>query len=312
MEGRPVLLNRAPTLHRLSIQAYEPVLIRGKAIKLHPLSCTPFNADFDGDQMAVHVPISDEAVREARELMLASKNILGPKDGEPIINPGQDIILGLYYLTMEKALDSDKPELAKGEGKFFATYEDMIRAYEEKNIALHARVVLPLSEVNKRRLNVNDDAKYFVSTVGKFIFNRAFPDSFEFIFGKSSADEKVYTSVNKYELDKYALPYGTDFAEYIKNLPLNLPLSKKDIAKIVRRVYDRYVAVVNMSEVASVINNLVPSDTSRIFEECAQLKDYNNETIDINHTEILDRIIREEHAKVYEKTVNKENPEDTA
>lgn len=103
LENRPVLLNRAPTLHRLSIQAFQPVLIRGKAIKIHPLVTTAFNADFDGDQMAVHVPISKAAVREAQELMLASKNILGPKDGEPIINPSQDIILGLYYLTIEKS-----------------------------------------------------------------------------------------------------------------------------------------------------------------------------------------------------------------
>ncbi|WP_418763738.1 hypothetical protein [Mycoplasma todarodis] len=103
IEGKQVLLNRAPTLHRLSVQAFEPVLVRGKAIKLHPLVCGAFNADFDGDQMAVHVPISPAARREAKELMLANKNILGPKDGEPIINPSQDMILGLFYLTQEKA-----------------------------------------------------------------------------------------------------------------------------------------------------------------------------------------------------------------
>ncbi|VEU75734.1 DNA-directed RNA polymerase subunit beta' [Mycoplasmopsis maculosa] len=310
IEGRPVLLNRAPTLHRLSIQAFEPVLIRGKAIKLHPLTCTPFNADFDGDQMAVHVPISDEAVREARELMLASKNILGPKDGEPIINPGQDIILGLYYLTMEKSIDLDGSKLAKGEGKFFATCQDMLRAYDEKNISLHARVVLPISEVNKKRLNTDDNKKYFVSTVGKFIFNRAFPESFEFIFGKSREDEKVYTSSNKEYLDKYTLPYGTDFNKYISSLPTNLPLSKKDIAKIVRRVYDRYVAIVNMSSVASVINELEPNDTSKVFDLCAKLTDFNGKQLDINHVEILENIIRDEHAKIYEKSLAKNNPED--
>ncbi|MDK2819842.1 MAG: DNA-directed RNA polymerase subunit beta', partial [Mycoplasmataceae bacterium] len=115
IKDRPVLLNRAPTLHRLSIQAFEPVLIRGRAIKLHPLVTTAFNADFDGDQMAVHVPISDKAVQEAKELIFANRNILGPKDGEPIINPSQDMILGLYYLTTEKKSE-------KGEGKFFSDF----------------------------------------------------------------------------------------------------------------------------------------------------------------------------------------------
>ncbi|WP_338822885.1 DNA-directed RNA polymerase subunit beta' [Mycoplasmopsis felifaucium] len=316
IEGRPVLLNRAPTLHRLSIQAYEPVLIRGKAIKLHPLSCTPFNADFDGDQMAVHVPISDEAVREARELMLASKNILGPKDGEPIINPGQDIILGLYYLTMEKSA-KETPELAKGEGKFFATYEDMLRAYENKVISLHARVVLPITEVRKRRMNVDAESKYIISTVGKFIFNRSFPDSFEFIFGKhveveNGEKEVVYTSADKYQLSCFVVPYGTNFAEVIEKMPLNLPLGKKDIAKIVRRVYERYVAVINMTDVASIINRIreINLDDDTLFNECGSLKDFKGENLDVNHVEILEKIIKEEYKKVEEEVINREKHEE--
>lgn len=327
IEGRPVLLNRAPTLHRLSIQAYEPVLIRGKAIKLHPLSCTPFNADFDGDQMAVHVPISNEAIREARELMLASKNILGPKDGEPIINPGQDIILGLYYLTMEKSAAED-PELAKGEGKFFATYQDMIRAYENKVISLHARVVLPIAEINKKRLKIGSESKYIISTVGKFIFNKSFPESFEFIFGKhieyvkSSAKNKdnavtekevVYTSADKKQLNNFVVPYGTDFNEFISKMPLNLPLSKKDIAKIVRHVYDKYVAIVNMSDIASIVNVIKTIDLNnetQLFNLCAKLKDFKNEPIDINHVEIIVKIIKEEYAKISDEVVIREKIED--
>lgn len=314
IKNRPVLLNRAPTLHRLSIQAYEPVLIRGKAIKLHPLSCTPFNADFDGDQMAIHVPISDEAVREARELMLASKNILGPKDGEPIINPGQDIVLGIYYLTMEK----DAKHGAKNEGKYFATYNDMMNAYEREYVNLHTRVVLPISEVNKKLLNLSAENKYMISTVGKFIFNRVFPDSFEFIFGKHveykdvknsdgtiSKEEKevLYTSKENYQLSQFVVPYGTDFANYIKDMPLNLPLGKKDIAKIIRRVYDKYVAVVNMEDLAAIINNIKAIEESEIFNECSKLVDYDGKPISVSHIEILDKIIREELAKVNEEVI---------
>ncbi|WP_280124609.1 DNA-directed RNA polymerase subunit beta' [Mycoplasmopsis bovis] len=324
IEGKVVLLNRAPTLHRLSIQAYEPVLIRGKAIKLHPLSCTPFNADFDGDQMAIHVPISDEAVREARELMLASKNILGPKDGEPIINPAQDIILGLYYLTMEKsvAIDGDK---VVGEGKFFSTYDEMLLAYENKLVSLHARVALPINEINKKRLNYSPENKYIISTVGKFIFNRAFPESFEFVFGKHveyvnktdangevklSEKEVVYTSNNKNQLEQFLLPYGQNFAEVIAKMPLNLPLSKKDVAKIVRRVYDKYVAIVTKSDVASVINQINANDISQIFDLCAELKDFNGKQIDVNHVEILEKIIVEEYKIISQEIILRERTEE--
>jgi DNA-directed RNA polymerase subunit beta' len=137
----PVLLNRAPTLHRLGIQAFEPVLIEGKAIQLHPLVCVAFNADFDGDQMAVHVPLSLEAQMEARTLMLASNNVLSPANGEPIIVPSQDIVLGLYYATRERVN-------AKGEGMIFADVSEVKRAYESGQIALHARVTVRLKEAD--------------------------------------------------------------------------------------------------------------------------------------------------------------------
>ncbi|ADN68868.1 DNA-directed RNA polymerase subunit beta' [Mycoplasmopsis fermentans] len=310
IQGRPVLLNRAPTLHRLSIQAYEPVLIRGKAIKLHPLSCTPFNADFDGDQMAVHVPISDEAVREAKELMLASRNILGPKDGEPIINPGQDIILGLYYLTQEATDDK-----VIGEGRYFGSYDEMMTAYENKLVSLHARVVLPISEINKRVIPADGQDRYIVSTVGKFIFNSIFPDSFEFIFGKYvernikevdgkkviSEKEVLHTSGDKNQLKNYLLPYGMNFPEIIKNMPLNLPLGKKDIAKIVRRIFDRYVAIVTMEDLAAIISDLNSETINNLFDNCANLVDYNKNTIPVWHTENLVRIIKEEYEKINEE-----------
>ncbi len=127
----PVLLNRAPTLHRLGIQAFEPILIEGKAIQLHPLVCTAFNADFDGDQMAVHIPLSIEAQLEARALMMATSNILSPANGEPIIVPSQDVVLGLYFMTRERLG-------ARGEGMDFADLNEVHRAYQNGEAELHA------------------------------------------------------------------------------------------------------------------------------------------------------------------------------
>ena len=133
IKEHPVLLNRAPTLHRLGIQAFEPVLVEGRAIKLHPLVCTAYNADFDGDQMAVHVPLSAEAQAEARFLMLSANNLLAPKDGRPITVPTQDMVLGCYYLTIEKEGD-------KGEGKVFSSVDEAIMAYDEGVVSLHSRI----------------------------------------------------------------------------------------------------------------------------------------------------------------------------
>ena len=131
------MLNRAPTLHRLGIQAFEPILVGGKAIRLHPLVCPAFNADFDGDQMAVHVPLSEEAQAEARLLMLGSNNILHPKSGDPIVTPSQDMVLGNYYITMEKAGE-------EGEGRVFKNTNEALMAYERRELTLHARVVIPV------------------------------------------------------------------------------------------------------------------------------------------------------------------------
>ena len=172
----PVMLNRAPTLHRLGIQAFEPVLIEGKAIQLHPLVCAAFNADFDGDQMAVHVPLSLEAQTEARTLMLASNNVLSPANGEPIIVPSQDIVLGLYYMTREKVN-------AKGEGMMFADVVEARRAYDNREVELHARVTVRIKEVtldeNKNRV---ETIKRVETTVGRALLSEILPPDLPFSY----------------------------------------------------------------------------------------------------------------------------------
>ncbi|CEP41372.1 DNA-directed RNA polymerase subunit beta' [[Clostridium] sordellii] len=168
IEGHPVMLNRAPTLHRLGIQAFEPVLVEGKAIKLHPLVCTAYNADFDGDQMAVHVPLSVEAQAEARFLMLSVNNILAPKDGSPITTPSQDMVLGCYYLTIEAQ------EGAKGTGMIFKDYNEMMLAYENKAVTLH-------SLVKVRRTVEGVGTQLVEATVGRFIFNENIPQDLGFV-----------------------------------------------------------------------------------------------------------------------------------
>ena len=168
IKSHPVLLNRAPTLHRLGIQAFEPVLVEGKAIRLHPLACTAYNADFDGDQMAVHVPLSVEAQAEARFLMLSVNNILAPKDGSPITTPSQDMVLGCYYLTIE----SQGGE--KGTGSIFKDYNELLMAYQTKAVELHATV--------KMRKVLEDGRKGLIeSTVGRFIFNENIPQDLGFV-----------------------------------------------------------------------------------------------------------------------------------
>ena len=168
IKSHPVLLNRAPTLHRLGIQAFEPILVEGKAIKLHPLVCTAYNADFDGDQMAVHVPLSVEAQAEARFLMLSVNNILAPKDGSPITTPSQDMVLGSYYLTIE----SQGGE--KGTGSVFKDYNELLMAYQTKAVELHATV--------KMRKVLPDGRKGIIeSTVGRFIFNENMPQDLGFV-----------------------------------------------------------------------------------------------------------------------------------
>ncbi len=176
LKGHPVMLNRAPTLHRLSIQAFQPKLIEGKAIQLHPLVTTAFNADFDGDQMAVHVPLSNAAILEAQLLMLSSHNILNPQNGTPITLPSQDMVLGLYYIT--KGRKSTDKEKVRGEGKAFYTEEEVIIAYNEKVIDLHAWIKV---KTNVRSEDGVLSHKLIETTVGRVIFNQHVPKEVGFV-----------------------------------------------------------------------------------------------------------------------------------
>jgi DNA-directed RNA polymerase subunit beta' len=176
LKGHPVLLNRAPTLHRLSIQAFQPKLIEGKAIQLHPLVCSAFNADFDGDQMAVHVPLSNAAILEAQLLMLSSHNILNPQNGAPITLPSQDMVLGLYYIT--KGKKSTETEKVKGEGKAFYSPEEVLIAYNEGQIELHAHIKV---RVNVRQPDGSLQRKLVETTVGRVIFNEFVPKEVGYI-----------------------------------------------------------------------------------------------------------------------------------
>jgi len=177
IQERPVLLNRAPTLHRLGIQAFEPILIEGNAIQLHPLVTTAFNADFDGDQMAVHVPLSEKAVWEARELMLASKNLLKPADGEPIIAPSKDMVLGVYYLTI---LDNRKH---KGHGRIFSNMDEVELVYQLKQVEVHTQIKLKYKtwyDEQNNRLSAPEE-RLIDTTVGRVIFNRILPPEIQFV-----------------------------------------------------------------------------------------------------------------------------------
>jgi DNA-directed RNA polymerase subunit beta' len=194
IKGHPVLLNRAPTLHRLGIQAFEPLLVEGKAIKLHPLVCSAYNADFDGDQMAVHVPLSAEAQSEARFLMLAAGNLLKPSDGNPVVVPTQDMVLGIYYLTMEK--DGER-----GEGKVFKDFNEAIMAYECKDISLHSKIKVRRETVFEGEIY----KKVINTTVGRIIFNLALPQDLGFkdrTQPKSVLELEIDFLVNKKELGK--------------------------------------------------------------------------------------------------------------
>ena len=205
IKEHPVMLNRAPTLHRLGIQAFEPILVEGRAIKLHPLVCTAFNADFDGDQMAVHVPLSVEAQAEARFLMLASNNILKPQSGQPVVEPTQDMVLGCYYLTLQR--DGEK-----GEGKAFAGEDEAIMAYQTGECSLHAKVKIRIErEFEGRKLR-----KVIDTSIGRVIFNNAIPQDLGFV-ERNTADDMF-----KLEVDKLVV--------------------KKDIGKIIDKCYRRYGA----------------------------------------------------------------------
>ncbi|SDG39719.1 DNA-directed RNA polymerase subunit beta' [Thermoanaerobacter thermohydrosulfuricus] len=194
IKEHPVLLNRAPTLHRLGIQAFEPVLVEGRAIKLHPLVCTAYNADFDGDQMAVHVPLSMEAQAEARFLMLAANNILKPQDGKPVMTPTQDMVLGCYYLTADE-------EGVPGEGKYFSSPEEAIMAYQLGYIHIHAKIKVKMT----KEIDGVKKSKIIETTVGKIIFNEAIPQDLGYVDRtnpETAFDLEINDLVDKSKLGK--------------------------------------------------------------------------------------------------------------
>ncbi len=250
----PVLLNRAPTLHRLGIQAFQPVLVDGRAIRLHPLVCTGFNADFDGDQMAVHVPLSKAAQEEALHLMLASNNILGPKDGKPIVTPSQDMVIGNYYLTTEETKqnfldraatlharhdeeEAERYELyAASEGKVFKTVDDLLLAYQTHQIHLHSRIAILGSAMMKEDFTEEENKSYLITSVGKVIFNLIFPSDFPYLNEVSTAN----LAGDKDLIKSFFAPKGTNVRELIEKSAIRKPFKKKDIGKIINEIFQRY------------------------------------------------------------------------
>jgi DNA-directed RNA polymerase subunit beta' len=227
IKEHPVLLNRAPTLHRLGIQAFEPTLVEGRAIRLHPLVCTAYNADFDGDQMAVHVPLSSEAQAEARILMLAAQNILNPKDGKPVVTPSQDMVLGNYYLTLER-------ENALGEGKVFKDLDEAVIAYQNGYVHLHTRVAVHASSLSNPTFTEEQNNMLILTTVGKLIFNSILPKAFPYINEPTKSNLEVKTP------EKYFVPKGTNIKEEITKRELILPFKKGMLGDIIAEVFKRY------------------------------------------------------------------------
>ncbi|MDO4872640.1 MAG: DNA-directed RNA polymerase subunit beta' [Carnobacterium sp.] len=223
----PVLLNRAPTLHRLGIQAFEPTLVEGRAIRLHPLVCEAYNADFDGDQMAVHVPLSQEAQAEARLLMLAAQNILNPKDGKPVVTPSQDMVLGNYYLTMEQ-------EGRVGEGMFFKDMDEAVLAYNNGYVHLHSRIAVPASSLAHKPFTDWQKERMMVTTVGKLLFNEIMPNEFPYLNEPTMENLEVATP------DKYFLEPGSNIKEEIAKREIVPPFKKKNLGQIIAEVFKRF------------------------------------------------------------------------
>lgn len=227
IKERPVLLNRAPTLHRLGIQAFEPVLVPGKSIRLHPLACEAYNADFDGDQMAIHVPLSDEAVAESRLLMLAAHHILAPKDGKPIVTPSQDVILGNYWLTQAE-------RGREGEGMIFDSPDEAIIAYENGDIHFHTRIGLAANSMPDKPWPKGHENDIFITTYGKMIFNSIFPKDFYYV---NEPTEKNLTN----PLDeKYFLKPGENIQDKLNDMELGSPFKKGFLSQSIAVIYRDY------------------------------------------------------------------------
>ena len=231
IQEHPVLLNRAPTLHRLGIQAFEAVLVEGRAIKLHPLVTTAYNADFDGDQMAVHVPLSKEAQAEARMLMLAASNILNPKDGKPVVTPSQDMVLGNYYLTLEKPG-------SKREGHIFKNFEEVIMAYRSGFASLHTRIGVHTNEMSDEQVAEENRGKILMTTVGKVIFNEIMPPSFPYL------NEPTRENLERKTPDRFFIK-AEDLSEEglvgkFKEQEAIPPFDKKFLGQIIAEVFNKF------------------------------------------------------------------------
>lgn len=250
LKGHPVMLNRAPTLHRLSIQAFQPKMVEGRAIQLHPLVCTAFNADFDGDQMAVHVPLGNEAVAEAQLLMLATHNILNPANGAPIAVPSQDMVLGLYYLTKERK--SSPEHILKGEGKVFYSKEEALIAYNEGKVDMHAVIKVLINDKNA-------NSSLIETTIGRLIFNEIVPDEVGFI--NKVVTKSVIRDIIADVLKVTNNVVTTQFLDDVKHLgyqmafkgglsfnlgDLIIPEEKVDIINEAREEVDEIIANYNM------------------------------------------------------------------
>src|SRR5699024_676110 len=239
IKEHPVLLNRAPTLHRLGIQAFEPVLVEGRAIRLHPLVCTAYNADFDGDQMAVHVPLSAEAQAEARVLMLASHNILNPKDGKPVVTPSQDMVLGNYYLSLER-------KDAIGEGSIFKDTNEALMAYQNGYVHLHTRVAVAAGSLDNETFTEEQNKQLLITTVGKLIFNEILPKSFPYINEPTRSNLDIETP------SKYFIEKGADVRKEIASRELIDPFKKGILGDIIAEVFKRF----KISETSKMLDRM--------------------------------------------------------
>jgi DNA-directed RNA polymerase subunit beta' len=286
IKEHPVLLNRAPTLHRLGIQAFEPVLVEGRALQIHPLVCTAYNADFDGDQMAVHVPLSVEAQAEARILMLSSNNILNPKDGRPVATPTQDMVLGSYYLTMPK-------EGAKGEGKVFTAYNEAYRAYINGDIDLHAMIEVRCpSEWDTQWVDKNEEVpfetdarggrKRLKTTVGRLIFNYEIPMAREMGYYNCGVDKKVLGVIVDRCYRRQGISYASVLLDGIKALgfkystkagitvgidDIQVPAAKKEIMADAER---KVLEVENFFQQGMASENDRYSETIKIWQKATE------------------------------------------
>lgn len=239
IKEHPVLLNRAPTLHRLGIQAFEPTLVEGRAIRLHPLVCTAYNADFDGDQMAVHVPLSAEAQAEARILMLAAQNILNPKDGKPVVTPSQDMVLGNYYLTLER-------ENAVGEGKVFSGLSEALLAYQNGYVHLHTRVAVQASNLNNKTFTEEQNSLLLITSVGKLIFNEILPESFPYINEPTQGNLEIETPA------EYFITSDVNIKEEIQKRDIIKPFKKGFLGDIIAEVFKRF----KISETSKMLDRM--------------------------------------------------------